>query len=103
MSTRQPKRRKLPSYRLHRASGQALVTLDGRDFYLGPHGPGRSHDEYDRLIAEWLANGRAIAPRRREPTVNEAIRAFLRPGEDTGMVEDFNDKKAQIKEAFDDC
>ncbi len=28
----------LPKYRKHKASGQAIVTLDGRDFYLGPHG-----------------------------------------------------------------
>ena len=28
----------LPKYRKHRASGQAVVALDGQDFYLGPHG-----------------------------------------------------------------
>ncbi len=49
-----------PKYRKHRASGQAIVTLDGRDFYLGPHGTKTSHHEYDRLIAEWLANGRRL-------------------------------------------
>ena len=26
----------LPKYRLHRASGQAVVTLYGKDIYLGP-------------------------------------------------------------------
>ena len=51
-----------PSYRLHKPTGQAVVTLDGRDFYLGKHGTPASRAEYDRLIAEWLANGRA-APR----------------------------------------
>jgi hypothetical protein len=25
-----------PKYRLHKASQQAAVTLEGRDFYLGP-------------------------------------------------------------------
>ncbi|MCR9293430.1 MAG: hypothetical protein NXI32_11970 [bacterium] len=25
-------------YRKHRASGQAIVTLAGKDHYLGPHG-----------------------------------------------------------------
>ena len=29
-----------PTYRKHRPSGQAVVTLSGRDFYLGPHGSG---------------------------------------------------------------
>lgn len=49
----------LPKYRKHRASGQAVVTLGGRDFYLGPHGTKASRREYDRLIAEYLASGRS--------------------------------------------
>ncbi|MCA9240209.1 MAG: tyrosine-type recombinase/integrase [Planctomycetales bacterium] len=48
----------LPAYRKHRASGQAVVTLSGRDCYLGPHGSRASRREYDRLTAEWLAAGR---------------------------------------------
>jgi integrase len=48
----------LPSYRKHRKSGQAIVTLSGKDHYLGPHGTKASRAEYDRLIGEWLANGR---------------------------------------------
>jgi hypothetical protein len=47
-----------PSYRLHKPSGKAVVTIDGRDFYLGKHGSAESRAEYDRLLAEWLANGR---------------------------------------------
>jgi len=39
-----------PKYRKHWASGQAIVTLDGRDFYLGPHGTRASRREYDRLV-----------------------------------------------------
>jgi hypothetical protein len=27
----------VPKYRKHRASGQAIVTINGRDHYLGPH------------------------------------------------------------------
>ena len=42
-----------PKYRKHKASGQALVTLNGRDFYLGPHGSPESRADYDRLVAEW--------------------------------------------------
>ena len=52
------KRSRVPSYRLHKSSGQAVVTLDGKDHYLGPHGSERSRAEYDRLIAEWLSIGR---------------------------------------------
>jgi len=50
-----------PSYRLHKPTGQAVVTIDGRDFYLGKHGSQASRSEYDRLIAEWLGNGRRLA------------------------------------------
>ena len=49
-----------PRYRKHRASGQAVVTLNGRDFYLGPHGTNASRAYYDRLIAEWLIQGRVV-------------------------------------------
>ena len=43
-----------PSYRLHKASGQAVVTLSGRDVYLGAHGSEESHAAYRRVVAEWL-------------------------------------------------
>lgn len=42
-----------PSYRHHKASGQAVVTIGGKDHYLGRHGSPESHAEYDRLIAHW--------------------------------------------------
>ena len=48
----------LPKYRKHRASGQAVVTLNGRDFYLGPHCTKASKAQYDVLIGEWLQSGR---------------------------------------------
>ena len=48
----------IPKYRKHKASGQAVVTLAGRDHYLGPHGTAISKKEYDRLVREWLAAGR---------------------------------------------
>jgi integrase len=49
-----------PKYRHHRASGQAVVTIQGRDFYLGPWGSKTSKIEYDRVIGEWLAAGRHL-------------------------------------------
>ena len=48
----------LPQYRKH-SSGQARVTIDGRDHLLGPYGTKASKREYDRLIAEFLAGGRS--------------------------------------------
>ncbi len=55
---------RLPSYRRHKPSGQAVVTLSGRDFYLGRWNTKASRAEYDRLIGEWLAAGRCLPPRR---------------------------------------
>lgn len=46
---------KLPKHAKHRASGKAVVRLNGVDHYLGPHGTKASKIEYDRLIGEWLA------------------------------------------------
>ena len=57
-------KKSLPSYRLHKASGQAVVTLNGKDFYLGRYKSKASRDEYDRLIAEFLANGKKLPPTR---------------------------------------
>jgi len=73
-----------PKYRLHRPTGQAVVTLNGRDFYLGKHDSPGSRSEYDRLLAEWLVNGRSAAPvatgqlTRDGITVGELILAYLR-------------------------
>src|SRR5438128_138167 len=75
----------IPSYRRHRQSGQAIVTLpDGlrgrRDILLGKYGTGESRQEYARVIAEWEANGR----RSLEPataadlTINELMLAYWR-------------------------
>jgi integrase len=57
-----------PAYCLHKATGQAVVRIDGKDHYLGKHASPESHAEYDRLIAEWLAAGRRLAA----PTGTEA-------------------------------
>src|SRR5437588_243884 len=48
------KHRKIPSYRLHKPTGQAVVRLDGRDHYLGKHGTEASQEAYRRKVAEWL-------------------------------------------------
>ena len=55
---------RLPNYRKHKASGQAVVTLNGVDHYLGKHGSEQSRRSYDRLTGEWLAAGRTSPDRR---------------------------------------
>ncbi|MBX9652628.1 recombinase XerD [bacterium] len=42
-----------PKYRLHKPTGQALVEIQGRRFYLGKHGTEESRHKYQRVIAEW--------------------------------------------------
>jgi hypothetical protein len=49
-----------PKYRCHKASGQAIVTVQEHDFYLGPWNTKASKLEYDRIIGEWLASGRQL-------------------------------------------
>ena len=75
-----PRRNRLPSYRLHRATGLAVVTIAGKDRYLGPHGSAESQALYDRLIAEWLAAGRPAASS--GSTVDELVAAYVRHAED---------------------
>jgi hypothetical protein len=47
-----------PAYRLHRQSGQAIVTLSGLDFPLGPFGTAASRDRYHELILRWRKGGK---------------------------------------------
>lgn len=47
---------KVPSYRLHKSSGQAIVTLGGHMVYLGPFGTPASKQKYQQVVAEFLAN-----------------------------------------------
>jgi integrase len=50
---------KNPRYRLHRPSGQAVVTLSGEDHYLGRYNSKPSRELYNRKLAEWYTAGRA--------------------------------------------
>jgi hypothetical protein len=52
-----PKRsNRLPKYRLHKSSGQAVVTLNDFDHYLGDHGTEESKQAYQRNVTEWLTS-----------------------------------------------
>jgi integrase len=71
-----------PQYRLHKPTNQAVVTLSGKDFYLGRFGSATSRAEYDRIVAEWLTNGRRLpaAPDGGGPadlSVNELLLAYI--------------------------
>ena len=62
-------------YRLHKPTSQAVVTIDGRDWYLGKHGTEKSKAEYDRLITEWLLNGLSLP--QNDLTVNELLLSYV--------------------------
>jgi integrase len=51
----------LPTYRLHKSSGQAVVTIAGRDHYLGKHGTPDSFAKYQRLVAESKVTGMTLS------------------------------------------
>ena len=62
----------LPRYCKPRQSGQAVVYLNGRDVLLGPYRTAASRREYDRVIAEWIANVDASPPAANSrPRINE--------------------------------
>ena len=66
---------RVPSYRRHKPTGQAVVTINGQDIYLGKWNTAASRAEYDRLIAEFLANGRQLR-NESDTTVVEVINAY---------------------------
>jgi len=45
---------RIPKYRLHKGSGQALVQINGERIYLGKHGTEQSREKYRRIVAESL-------------------------------------------------
>jgi integrase len=75
-----------PSLRRHKPSSLGVVTLNGKDHYLGhwPAGqtspPEAVRRAYDQLIAEWLAAGRRLQPVAAEQpagvSINELLVAF---------------------------
>jgi integrase len=83
------KPQKNPAYRLHRQSGQAIVTLpDGlggrHDVLLGLYESQESKDKYNRVLGEWIANGRRLVqPKQAEAslTINQVMLAYWRHAE----------------------
>ena len=53
----------VPTYRHHKPSGRARVTINGRDIWLGKWNTPESRAEYARVIADLEANGSVRAVR----------------------------------------
>ncbi|HLA84473.1 MAG TPA: hypothetical protein VJL29_06740 [Thermoguttaceae bacterium] len=68
----------VPKYRRHKPSGRAVVTIGGRDHYLGKWNTQASRCEYNRLIGQWLASGRVAPSDGVGPSVAEILAAYLR-------------------------
>lgn len=71
----------VPKACLHRASGQAVVRLGGKDFYLGKWKSPEAQAAYHRKIAEWIAAGPYVAgvddhPKGQWLTVLELVEAY---------------------------
>lgn len=70
--------KKVPAYCHHKASGRAVVRIDGRDVYLGPFGSPESHRRYEAVILEWrsrseVRNAAVLDPTKYLATVAELI------------------------------
>jgi integrase len=66
-----------PRYRRHKATGQAVVTIDGRDFYLGKYRSAESREAYRRKIAEWIQHDGALPSPKHTATVAELVVAYV--------------------------
>ncbi|MEO2048814.1 MAG: site-specific integrase [Pirellulales bacterium] len=67
-----------PKYGKHKATGQAVVTLNGQDHYLGKYRSAASRKEYDRLITLWVQGGGKLpCGSQEEVTVTEVMAAYL--------------------------
>ena len=73
-----PKKR-IPSYRLHKPTGLAVVTLQGKDCYLGKYNSKASWEEYQDLVRDYLANDCKLPPTRSNNaiTIEELVVKFL--------------------------
>ena len=69
---------RVPKLRIHKATGQAYVVLNGRAIYFGipENGDVDVAAEYHKVIAEWLANGQQPQQAPDEITINELMARF---------------------------
>ena len=76
---------RLPKYRHYKPKNLAVVRIDGKDHYLGRYDSPESHENYRRVLAEWLAKGRTDreVPEQQADTdsgltINELILAYVK-------------------------
>ena len=67
---------RVPSLRLHKASGRAYVVLSGKAVYCGRYGDPEAQAQYHQVIAEWLAAGQQLPADPVTITVKELLSRF---------------------------
>lgn len=108
---------RIPSYRHHKGTGQAVVVLRGRSIYLGRWNSPSSHAAYARVVAEWLAGQRLTSPSAppsagsfpEDLRVNELILAFFehaqkhyrhQDGSPTGELNNYRDALRHLRQSY---
>ena len=70
------KRKQLPKYCRHKATNRAFVRIEGKMYYLGKYNSEASRREYDRIIGEFVANGRQPFHRPDEIRIENLVSRF---------------------------
>jgi integrase len=73
---------RIPSYRLHKPTGQGFVELNGKRHYLGRHDLAKTRQNYHRLVGEWEAYGRQLPVHAEDLTVVELCAAYWQYAQD---------------------
>ena len=113
-----PRPKTVPTYALHKPSGQARVILDGRHIYLGAYESAASREKYARLIAERFVPGggperaggadAAVGGSYPNLSVNELLVRYLlfaqtyyvREGQPTGEVDNVKDAMRPLRTLY---
>ncbi len=102
------KKTRVPSFRLHKATSQGYVELDGQRKYLGRYELPETREKYHRLIAEWEANGRSLPPAPEDLTVKELIgqywehaeRYYVKNGQPTSELDEVRQAMKPLRRLY---
>lgn len=103
----------MPSYRLHKPSGRAVVTIHGKDYYLGVHGSTASKAKYEELIKNKVEQSLQNLTKhylehskeyyRRSTEVDRIKRAFELFHASVGEMESFQLTKFHLRKFLQAC
>jgi integrase len=73
--------KKIPLYRLHKASGQGVCWIAGRTYYLGKHNSPESLRQYNTLLARYLSDP-SFGVEKSTQSIAESVVSYLRYAKD---------------------